>query len=544
MSNIAVVQNELDKLKAGTLLSFEIKRSREPGYVAVDSLTDRSSALSKINQYTSDIEKIKREMNLAHSLIRNLPNEEYLKEHEITSEDYILYHQGYFLELVHQMKDKIIRLLDLLSKIKELKPEEPKEIKIQKVLSRPIISESKVLCSLIKEWNQESGTPISFALKKRTDNHHFRSKLHLNSNYQDIKVSRIFLNLQDNQNLLSDYGLSQMKKRGESGFEKWHKETTDKIFSTKEYVFKNIELMSKNINKIFNLTKITSKKAVRIFNLRYNDQQNKIINNCTFEKLKLTESFYMTVKCIEIAIKNFLPKDIISFYVTGSVARGQPILGLSDLDIVLVTSNIIPDLDKTLRNSIVKPQIDTFSKIITDLNIQILTKEQFLNVDNFKTSFACRNDGLLIYGEDLAKTKKDPSIGLGLSFLLNKDFKINTQNVINYLNSHPDLTPAEINRLTRTVSKNSLRLLFGEVMANHTVYEVEMLKIKELLVWAHPNNWRMVATTYQFLRGDVYTNRASLENIVNELCINRLYPLIDDLENKSKKWLDDWVLNY
>ena len=150
MNNIPK-QSDFDKLKAGILLAYQNKRNREPEYEAVYYFSNKSSALSKMNQYASDIEKIIREINFTESLIIELPEDTYLKKLNIMPEDYILYHKGYFLELIHQLKDKLVRLVDAFSKINEEKFTEPDKIKINKVCCRSLIEKNQDLIKLLKK---------------------------------------------------------------------------------------------------------------------------------------------------------------------------------------------------------------------------------------------------------------------------------------------------------------------------------------------------------------------------------------------------------
>lgn len=544
MPNIIKI-TEFDKLKNGTILAYQNKRNREPEYEAVDYLTDRSSVLSKINQYASDLDKIRREMDFSYFLINNLPPSDYLDGLDIKLEDYILYHQGYFLELVHQMKDKLIRLIDALSKININKYKEPEKIKINKVLSSSKIERHSKLVELLNEWGQESGSPISIVLKKRTNNHHFRSNLHLNSDYQDIKISKIFIDLQAQQSILTDYGLEQMKSRGEEGFNKWHKDTSDKIYKTKEYINNNLNNISKSLRLIFNLPSLTNKTGLRIAKVSYNNRSYREIKNKTsLDKIERTGVFGATIKIIQLALSKFIGDNIESIYVVGSVANGNPVFGSSDINLVIVLKYDTPGLKEKINKGISNSQLKVWSSVMIDVNVEVFTKEEFLSLDNFKILYSCKYNGVLIEGVDLARHKKCPLPGLGLAYLLNRGYKNEVLLIKDYLQNCTDLEDNEVILLARKVIKNTLWCLIGEVMSNHSIFSMDRKKKIEILIWAHPENKKMIYTSLRFLAPYASTSRESLLAIIDYLCIEKTFPLLDQLEEKSFNWYKDWSKNY
>ncbi len=540
-------QNELYKLKIGILFAYQNKIIREPEYAVIDSLTEKSSTLSKMNQYASDIEKIIREMNFTFRLIEKLPTDSYLQQLNIAPEDYILYHQGYFLELVHQTKDKIFNLIDAFSKINEkIYEEKTTNVKIKDIIKRDKIVNHQNLIDLINEWGQEGNNLISSSLLKRAKNHHSRSDLHLAPSYQNIKFSKVLIDAHRQQNVLSEYGIEQMELRGKKGFEKWHKDTKVKILNTKKFIEQNIESISKLLILIFNLPTLTNKNGMRNALISYSGCFIKEIENKTsLKKLQSTDIFYGLVRAIELILKSILNEQLVSFYVIGSTARGEPKFRISDLNLVIVTKSEVPSLSETIRESLVNPQFKIFSKMIFDIDVKVLSKEQFLDSSYFKIAFSCRYDGLLILGEDLARQKKYPLPGLGLAYLLNKDFKNEIEKTKALIKSDIQLSEDALMRLVRKTSKDSLRMLFGEVMANHTLYAVEIKEIKDLLIWAHHNNWKFIAMFYYFLRKtNIITSRKNLEAMIDFFCIEKLYPLLDDIEKKSKNWFIDWQKKY
>jgi predicted nucleotidyltransferase len=400
------------------------------------------------------------------------------------------------------------------------------------------------LTELLNKWDQQGDEPVAVALKKRTNNHHLRSTLSLENSYLDVKFSKMILGTHDQFKILSDYGVEQAKLKGESGLKKWHQDTIEKINSTRLMVKKDIEEISGILIKKFNLPIQKSKKGVRIALVSYYARANReIVNKTSEERMKSTFYFYAAVKTLEFIVPSTLEDQLVSFYVTGSVARGEAKLGMSDLNLVIITKDELGGLDVKLKR-IMTNAIKKASGILVDVDITVLSKEEFLKAENFKIAFICHTDGLLVRGEDLTKLKKFPLPGLGLAYLLNQDFKKKIEELEKYLEETEDVSEEEGVILLRKLIKDTLRMQFAEVMANHAVYANKIIKIKEFLLWAHPQNSDIVTKLYKCLRGRVCIDKSGFRVIIQEVCRNKLFPLLDDLEGKTKDWLEQWKGEY
>ena len=105
--------NNLDKLKAGTLFRSIQKENSEPENIALGQVSKELAFLQRQSQYVNEIERVLKELKLTVSLIRNSKGGEVPEE--VSRQELLAYHQGNFLTLVHQMKDKIIQLVHLMT---------------------------------------------------------------------------------------------------------------------------------------------------------------------------------------------------------------------------------------------------------------------------------------------------------------------------------------------------------------------------------------------------------------------------------------------
>ncbi|MBM3256483.1 MAG: hypothetical protein FJZ04_03395, partial [Candidatus Moranbacteria bacterium] len=80
------------KLRSSILLLMLKQETLEPQQFAVDGVTEELARINRISEYLRDIERIKKEMFLAKSLISAIPDNNFIEKHGSTPEEYILYH--------------------------------------------------------------------------------------------------------------------------------------------------------------------------------------------------------------------------------------------------------------------------------------------------------------------------------------------------------------------------------------------------------------------------------------------------------------------
>jgi hypothetical protein len=313
--------------------------------------------------------------------------------------------------------------------------------------------------------------------------------------------------------------------------------------TTKELVEKNLLSISKNLRKFYKLPSFVSETGKRTIAVTYGkDDIKKIKNKCSLEKLQKDRRFYDAVKSFEIVLQTLLGTNMTALYVIGSAARGEAKFGFSDLNLVVVTKQNTSEVKDIMGETLDKAK-QAVPNSTFEPDIRFLSEDDFSKLENFKTAFSCATDGVLISGQDVAAKVKYPDPGLGLGYLLNRDFKENLNKVKERVQHEPQMKHREATRLAKQVVKQSLRMMFAATMGNHAVYAAELPRIKDLLLWEHPKNLKSVGYAYQLLRGTRLADRAGLEAIVSTFT-EQLYPLFDTIETKTKAWFPSWEEKY
>jgi predicted nucleotidyltransferase len=532
-------QSWFEKLRFGLLFALEKQRAKEPGYDAINQYSFKASKFSRASQYAGDIERIKKELYLSYSLICEPPDEVFFVKHKTTKEDYIMYNQGYFLDLVHQLKDKLMKLIDVTSTLFDeridKKYREPKKLKIQKISNLAPFVRVNQWASFILEWDDNADGSVGVVLRKRKNFHHSENTLPLNPSFQDVKLFRT-MQAENAQKLLSEFGKQMIYKRGESGMEKFQQDVLGKLKNTIEAIDINLEKISKLLCKYCNLPKATNKNGVRAVSVfLYGGSDKEIKNNTSKDNFNDDFYYYPVIEAFKETLDHFFSSDVQSFYLIGSVARGEHVPVISDINLVLILNDVSKEnleLIEGLKNRLFK-----VSEIDIDLNL--LSAEQFLSEENFKLRFICKTDGLLLSGVDLLKNEIFPKPGLGLAFVLNSDYKDIIGNFREQVINNRSLNQLDVSKIAVRVCKNFLRVMFSEIMSNYAVYTREISRMKEYINFYHPESKMQNARLHAIIKGSRHVDKDGLLVLLDAFS-EKFFPLIDSIESKSEYWYKNW----
>jgi len=407
-SSALPVESKLSQLNKGLLIASVQKEMEEPGYTPIGRITKNRKVVQRRQEYCSDIEKVVNEVELTTTLLSETKDAKKIGKKIFQPEEIINYYNGIFLDQVHQIKDKLVRLVALLLLIPEKTPDhlkkDPKSIKLNKFLRKNETELKKIgIYDLLSQW---SSGGLAVALRKRTQHHHFVSTLKLNSDYQNITMSRLMLS-PTTSNQLSEYGKKRMAEIGEEAFAKWRKEIVFKQEGTVKMIKQNVEEISEKLISYFKVP-VNPKEVASIVN-----QYTEFLASMDIKNKASIDKIPSNIKplidgVVEIAKKEFGDK-LHSVYLVGSCARNEFIPGSSDINIYFIFNN----------GGGFAFSRDEFPL----LNAVFIAKSSFLSEDHKKDRFICWSDGVLLHGEEMQFNKKEfPKPGTLLSLLLNRGF--------------------------------------------------------------------------------------------------------------------------
>lgn len=246
-------ENDSKKLLFSLLLDSRIESDkRTPAYMQAIGHHTAKAELKCIRwQFCNEISRVTSEMQLVISLFSKIHGDEYFKSLGTTKTKYYVFLVGSFFNLVHQVKDKLFRLLYSMNyenyeryDREARKIDSPKINKVRKLKWVKIFDIDKEL----SEWEQEAGSGIGVALRHRTKHHHNVSRIPLSEDLQKVDFMWMVSDT-ELQKVLSDYGKRKIKDVGQEAFDRWHTDNLKKLTNTIEEVMSSLNAISK---KIFN----------------------------------------------------------------------------------------------------------------------------------------------------------------------------------------------------------------------------------------------------------------------------------------------------
>lgn len=440
----------LEKLNSGLLMLYFQREIEDSAYSVMDRITFGHVVIQKRQSYVSELMRVLEELELTAELLKEVTVDTVKNINGNTKqpEDIIEYYNGVFLGLVHQAKDKLLRLLDYLAADENIKTayQEAKKVSFSK--HEEVLEQIGIL-DLITEWKQESG-PIGVILKKRTQHHHFISTTRLNDDLQKLKMTRTALSAPAISSL-NDAGKKYMEKLGKDSFEKYRNDIVQK----QEHA---LQLIGDNLNTM-------AEKVISHYSIPYDYESQAKLANEYMEYLssldvkneasvdKMPKNGIMTLDDI-VKLADDLKGEIISMYGVGSYFRDEFYEGSSDINIYAITKNTTKIYESELP-----------------VTLHIISEKDFLSDNYKKEQFICWSDGVLLYGKQYKWDKKDfPKPGTMLSMLLNRGIIELLEGIKDEIKSMQNPTVLELRLIELRATKKMLDYLFGVAMSNKPLY--------------------------------------------------------------------------
>lgn len=511
----------LNNLKTGCLLRNVKKEIAEPENAALGQISHELSFFQRQSQYAGEMERVLKEMNIAIFFIKNSREAEVAPN--VTRQDLLIYHYGHFLSLVYQMKEKIIKLVDLITE-----DSVPKKSKREKVkLSTFAKNKSDILKNIgieteIKQWDRTNiESKIADAIRKRDDYTHYVSGLIYNKDFLNMNFTDIATNPNFQINL-SDFGKEHINKMRTESEESLFSGMLKEAEEIKQAVEQNIEKISGSLVEHFKLL-VTPEETKKIIDDYLNIQRTfDVINKSSIEKVK--EPFKTILDKLIEKIRGGYSDNVASIYLVGSLGRGEYEEGYSDVNIYIILNE---DDESGLASR------DDFM-----INLTVFTKKHFLSEKCLKYRVIAKSDGVLLYGEDLVSNEKLPKAGMFLALALNDDILENLNNTKKWMDENPHANQFEISKKSRKLAKRIIDFMYGVAITNKPHFTASRQERLEKVIEAFGS--RNVMNTLMGISrygvGDFESLKNTIEGLRGQIEVN-LEKMIDvktKLEDRSK----------
>lgn len=522
----------LNDLKTGIFFTNLKGDVRQPHNYAMGRVPARYSRWYTASTYASDVERILQELKTSLSFVFTLPDESFFTQHSTNAEDYIMYHQGYFLDLVHQLKDKLCQLTKaVVTHEDEYTEKHEKSAGLARLLEDKNVQKVPHLVCYLKEWDADDATQkgaISIVLKKRIFYHHFKNPLPSTDSYFKTKTHRFLLSASF-QAHLSDYGKQMLTERGKQSLQSWQTDTAAKMSATLKAIETNVEEVSKSLTDYYHLPH-TAEHSKRIVH-RYTNLDKLIeVPDSTYRIETIRLPIRGMLEILAEALPFLLGQEFVALYVTGSIPRGDFMWGLSNVNFVIVLKNDIPEMRALAQRFIDGPA----NALNVPIDTKIFSETEFASVEHTKERFICRTDGLLLAGAYPLTKEKEHRVCFKLAWMLNKDFRDYLSSIKSVLEdtSRP-MSQFDLTLMARELGKRTFRLGFSQVIGNNVRYSPHFAEMRRLNNFYYPSNREFNDRMYQFFVAHPIVTQDELANVRDtiEEKIMPLYEAIDKVVN-------------
>lgn len=463
--------NNFEKLKVGTLLRSIKKENEEPENIALGQISKELAFLQRQSQYVTEIERVLKELRLSVSLIQGCKTA--ILPEGVSRQELLAYYQGTFLTLVHQMKDKVLQLVHLMTEGKV--PERPSvenDVSVSDLLHKKQTELQKIgIENAIKEWEQESpNSGIAVALRKRTHYHHRVSGLRYDRDFINLGFTDI-VNNPNFQQGLTDYGKEQIEKMRLESTERLFSGALSKTQNTLVVIEENIEKISEALVSFFKLP-ISQEDAADIINKQSEMLGSfDVVNRCSIEKVPEPHRSMLNDLLSNIQAKH--KDEVVSVYLVGSLGRGEYEEGYSDINVYIVL-NADDEEGQALREDFM-------------FSLRVFSEKEFLSERSRKFRVIAKADGILLYGKDLLKDEKLPKAGLFLALILNDDILETLDNAKKWADENPDAPQRDIAKKSRRLAKRLIDFIYGVAMSNKPQYTASRKERVEKILEEFPD---------------------------------------------------------
>jgi predicted nucleotidyltransferase len=497
----------LELLKEGLFMKEIDTQSNEPHHYVLDLISPTVMLSSWRSEYAGEMKRVLSELRITIELIKGIAIT------EANAKELLLYYQGIYLHLTHQMKGKLFGLIRLI--IEEDEQHEPikdDDIKLKKLLEQNDKLLNKIgITDQLKEWDHGTSRPIGITLDRRTNYHHRRSALHLNEALQNFDFSRIMLKQEGVK--LTDERIEEFQKMEKDSFTKWKADMIEKTSNTLIAIEENINQIAEKLISYFDIP-IANEKKVDIINKHQKMYDSfKIENDTLVENLpkKLIEGINKIIN--ESKLKEYIE----TVYIVGSLPRGDFNPVWSDFNMYMILKD-----DAVESKTIVADKLNE----IPELKLEIFSVSDFKNDSqkSRKARFICWADGLVIYGNDLIGKEDFPKAGMDLAILLNYDLYEDIESYEEWVRQNQGYTEKAIGKKSKEIAKRIVDFIYGIAITNKPSYTSNRIERIKHIDKCFPDN-----------KNSIYIYLDLLSATIGVKTMEEIGFLIDELKRNAPK---------
>ncbi|MBI2921578.1 MAG: hypothetical protein HYY18_10895 [Planctomycetes bacterium] len=492
--------SRLTLLRTGIAVMRLQRQVAEPGPAAAGFTTFEQQVMEKRNEYAMELERVLDELKLTTALLAEVAGSKEVSSRTHEPEELINYYSGVFFDLVHQTKDKLIRLVELILRTGPFrkKYKELESVRVAAFLKRHGSTlEAIGIKSLLEEWKDDGNGPLSVVLKHRTQHHHNLSKLQYDNKFLNVRMSKI-LRMPQYSTLFSEEGRRMIEEIGAKSLETLKADLLKKQTDTIELVEKNLNQIASRLIEHFKIPTDVAELVRTVTGYSATLRAQEVSNETSAAKLQFDVA-HLKEELTACATKLGCADEILSVYVVGSAARGELARSRLQVDVYVITKNVTID-----------------DACGPEIHMRVLSQSDFASEKHKKDRFICWSDGLLLVGSAYKFEERDfPRPGVLLAILLNENVEAELESGKGEASKMNDEEFEALRRLSLRVAKLGLDFLFALAMSIKPFYSSSRRRRIEHIKATLPPDLRFGALE-QLYHGGTY-RQADLVSVIELL---------------------------
>lgn len=493
------------------------KQVAEPGPAAAGLTTFEQQVMEKRNEYAMELERVLDELKLTTALLSAVEAGKEVENKTHEPEELINYYSGVFFDLVHQIKDKLVRLVELIlrpgphrTKYKDLK-----SVSVADLLKRhETLIEAIGIRTLLEEWKDEGEGALNVVLRHRTQHHHNLSRLQYDKKFLDVRMSKI-LRTPQYSSLFTEEGRRKIEEQGQRGLETLKADALAKQRSTIQTVEQSLNAIADRLILHFKIPTDVADLVQTIMAYSGTLAAQEVRNETSATKLQFDVA-HLKAELSACAKRLGCEDQILSVYLVGSAARGELTRTRLQIDLYVLTRDVT---------------IETACG--PEIQMHVLGQADFASEKHKKDRFLCWSDGLVILGDPCKFNSREfPPPGVLLAILLNENAEAELDACKLEVSKLRDDQFDALRGSSLRVAKLGLDFLFGLAMSVKPFYSSSRARRVEHIKATLPTDLRIGALEVLYA-GGTYRS-ADLLSVIEILLqlVRKEFPKL--LEAKTK----------
>lgn len=196
-------------------------------------------------------------------------------------------------------------------------------------------------------------------------------------------------------------------------------------------------------------------------------------------------------------LKDIFPQQLHSVYVYGSVARGDALSGISDLDILAIFHKMLSPDESSAVKKLSKELSQKYDSLLRDVGIAISDYDYIMDPANYYEQAFLKEICVCVYGDDLGNQFGPYKLTPEIAISFNGDISEVLNRMENKLKSASSIN--EIKSIAQSLARKIIRTYYSMVMARSQIWSTRLHEQADIVIYHFPDKKDLVRDLQNWL---------------------------------------------